>query len=53
MLIAADIYRPAAIDQLQTIGEQLNIPVFTMGGDQVSPVEIAKKKVGRSKRPKS
>lgn len=42
MLIAADIYRPAAIDQLQTIGEQLNIPVFTMG-DQVSPVEIAKK----------
>lgn len=40
MLVAADIYRPAAIDQLQTIGEQLDIPVFSMG-DQVSPVEIA------------
>ena len=40
MLIAADIYRPAAIDQLQTLGQQLDIPVFSMG-DQVSPVEIA------------
>ncbi len=30
-LIAADIYRPAAISQLQTIGKQLNIPVFDMG----------------------
>ena len=48
MLIAADVYRPAAIDQLQTIGEQLNIPVFTMG-DQVSPVEIAKKGVEEAK----
>jgi signal recognition particle subunit SRP54 len=48
MLIAADIYRPAAIDQLQTIGEQLNIPVFTMG-DQVSPVEIAKKGLEEAK----
>ena len=41
MLVAADVYRPAAIDQLQTIGKQLDIPVFSMG-DQVSPVEIAK-----------
>ncbi|SHE60401.1 signal recognition particle subunit FFH/SRP54 (srp54) [Atopostipes suicloacalis DSM 15692] len=48
MLIAADIYRPAAIDQLQTIGEQLNIPVFSMG-DQVSPVEIAKKGLEEAK----
>lgn len=40
MLIAADIYRPAAIDQLETLGKQLDIPVFSMG-DQVSPVEIA------------
>lgn len=41
MLVAADVYRPAAIDQLQTIGKQLDIPVFSMG-DKVSPVEIAK-----------
>lgn len=49
MLIAADIYRPAAIDQLQTIGEQLNIPVFSMG-DQVSPVEIAQKGLEEAKK---
>ncbi|MDN6292910.1 MAG: signal recognition particle protein, partial [Tetragenococcus halophilus] len=48
MLVAADIYRPAAIDQLQTIGEQLDIPVFSMG-DQVSPVEIAKKGLAEAK----
>lgn len=48
MLVAADIYRPAAIDQLQTIGKQLDIPVFSMG-DQVSPVEIAKKGLEEAK----
>lgn len=48
MLVAADVYRPAAIDQLQTIGQQLDIPVFTMG-DQVSPVEIAKKGLAEAK----
>lgn len=42
LLVAADIYRPAAIQQLQTIGNQLDMPVFTLG-DQVSPVEIAQK----------
>lgn len=31
MLIAGDIYRPAAIDQLETIGKQLDIPVYSMG----------------------
>ena len=41
LLVAADIYRPAAIKQLQVLGEQLNVPVFSQG-DQVSPVEIAK-----------
>lgn len=41
MLAALDIYRPAAIKQLQILGEQLDIPVFTMG-DQVNPVNIAK-----------
>ncbi len=41
LLVACDVYRPAAIKQLQVVGEQLGIPVFTMG-DTVSPVEIAK-----------
>lgn len=41
LLAAADIYRPAAIKQLQVLGEKTGIPVFSLG-DQVSPVEIAK-----------
>ncbi len=41
LLVAGDIYRPAAIKQLQVVGEKLDIPVFTMG-DKVSPVEIAR-----------
>ncbi len=41
LLVAGDIYRPAAIKQLQVLGEQLDIPVFTMG-DKHSPVDIAK-----------
>lgn len=48
MLVAADIYRPAAIDQLETIGRELNIPVFSMG-DQVNPVEIAEKGIQAAK----
>ncbi|MFT4413536.1 signal recognition particle protein [Fredinandcohnia humi] len=48
MLVAADIYRPAAIDQLQTLGKQLNMPVFSLG-DQVSPVEIAKQAIEKAK----
>jgi len=40
LLVAADIYRPAAITQLQVVGEKLNLPVFTMG--QQNPVDIAK-----------
>ncbi|MCQ2558327.1 MAG: signal recognition particle protein [Oscillospiraceae bacterium] len=40
LLAACDIYRPAAIKQLETVGAQLNIPVFQMG--QIDPVEIAK-----------
>ena len=42
LLAAGDVYRPAAIDQLCQIGNQIQVPVFTMGTD-VSPVEIAKK----------
>jgi signal recognition particle subunit SRP54 len=41
LLVAGDVYRPAAIKQLQILGEQLKTPVFSMG-DQVSPVDIAK-----------
>lgn len=40
LLVACDIYRPAAIDQLETVGSQLDIPVFQMG--QTDPVEIAR-----------
>ena len=41
LLVACDVYRPAAIKQLEIVGETLNIPVFSMGTD-VSPVKIAK-----------
>ncbi len=40
MLVAADIYRPAAIKQLQTLGERIDVPVFTLPGKK--PVQIAK-----------
>lgn len=39
LLVACDIYRPAAIQQLQTVGKQIDVPVYTEG-DQVSPKEI-------------
>lgn len=42
LLVACDIYRPAAIKQLQVVGDQYSIPVFEMG-NQTNPVEIAKK----------
>lgn len=42
LLVACDVYRPAAIKQLQVVGKTYNIPVFEMG-DSVSPVEISKK----------
>lgn len=47
MLVAGDVYRPAAIKQLQVLGDQLNIPVFSLG-DQVSPVEIAKQAMSKA-----
>jgi signal recognition particle subunit SRP54 len=49
LLAAADIYRPAAIKQLQVLGEQLEIPVFSLG-DQISPVDIAKAAVEHANR---
>ncbi|WP_316568496.1 signal recognition particle protein [Neobacillus sp. YIM B06451] len=48
LLVAADIYRPAAIKQLQTLGKQLDMPVFSLG-DQVSPVEIAKQAIAKAR----
>ena len=47
LLVAADIYRPAAIKQLQVLGEQINVPVFAMG--QNKPVDIAKAAVEHAK----
>lgn len=44
LLVACDVYRPAAIKQLQVVGEKLDIPVFTMG-DKESPVKIAEEGV--------
>lgn len=40
LLVAADVYRPAAIKQLLVLGEQINVPVFSMG--EQNPVDIAK-----------
>ena len=44
LLVAADVYRPAAIQQLETIGKQLSLPVFSKGTD-ISPVEIARQAI--------
>ncbi|MGX7014421.1 signal recognition particle protein [Vagococcus silagei] len=52
LLIAADVYRPAAIDQLKVIGQQLDIPVFDMGTD-VDPVEIVKQGLAQAKENKN
>ncbi len=48
LLAACDIYRPAAIKQLETVGAQLDIPVFQMG--QTDPVDIAKAAVEHAKK---
>lgn len=47
LLVACDIYRPAAIKQLQVLGEQTNLPVFSMG--QNNPVDIAKASLEHAK----
>ncbi|MBR4770198.1 MAG: signal recognition particle protein [Clostridia bacterium] len=49
LLVACDIYRPAAIDQLKIVGEAAGIPVFSLG-NKVSPVEIAKAGVEHAKK---
>ena len=47
MLVACDIYRPAAIDQLQVVGKQAGAPVFTLPG--AKPPEIARKALAHAK----
>ncbi len=48
LLVACDIYRPAAIKQLETVGKQLDIPVFQMG--TTNPVDIAKAAIEHAKK---
>ncbi|UJF25783.1 signal recognition particle protein [Planococcus sp. 107-1] len=48
LLVAADVYRPAAIQQLETIGKQLSLPVFSKGTD-ISPVEISRQAIEYAK----
>lgn len=48
LLVACDIYRPAAIKQLETVGAQLDIPVFQMG--QADPVDIARAAIAHAKK---
>ncbi len=47
LLVACDIYRPAAIEQLKVVGEQAGVPVFEMG--QRPPLEIAQKAIAHAK----
>lgn len=49
LLVACDIYRPAAIKQLEVVGEKVNIPVFNMG-DKQNPVNIAKASIEHGKK---
>ena len=44
LMVACDVYRPAAVKQLEVLGSQIQMPVFSMGTD-VNPVEIAKSAV--------
>lgn len=48
MLVAADVYRPAAIDQLKVLGEQIQVPVFAIESNK-NPVEIAQKGIEHAK----
>lgn len=48
LLVAGDVYRPAAITQLQVLGEQINVPVYTEPGNN-DPVKIAKEAIRQAK----
>ncbi|MEL6929400.1 MAG: signal recognition particle protein [Cyanobacteria bacterium J06600_6] len=47
LMVGTDVYRPAAIDQLQTLGQQIDVPVFEMGTD-ANPVEIARQGLAKA-----
>ena len=49
LLVACDIYRPAAIEQLQTNADKMDVPMFSMG-DKHSPVDIAKASIEHAKK---
>ncbi|SHI62028.1 signal recognition particle subunit FFH/SRP54 (srp54) [Tangfeifania diversioriginum] len=48
LLVAGDVYRPAAIDQLKVVGEQIDVPVYTEDGNK-DPVKIAKAAIKEAK----
>lgn len=48
LMVGTDVYRPAAIDQLLTLGDQIDVPVFEMGTD-ADPVEIARQGIAKAK----
>ncbi|MGK7873374.1 MAG: signal recognition particle protein [Xenococcaceae cyanobacterium] len=48
LMVATDVYRPAAIDQLVTLGKQIDVPVFELGTD-ADPVEIARQGLEKAK----
>ena len=48
LLVACDVYRPAAIDQLKVLAEQINVPVYTEEGNK-NPVEIAENAIRHAK----
>ncbi len=48
LMVATDVYRPAAIDQLVTLGQQIDVPVFELGTD-VNPVEIARQGIAKAR----
>lgn len=48
LFIAADVYRPAAIEQLEQVAQQIDVPVFQMGTD-VDPVELVKQGLAKAK----
>lgn len=49
MMVATDVYRPAAIEQLHTLGRQVDVPVFSLGTD-IKPPEIARKGIAEAKK---
>ena len=49
LLVACDVYRPAAIKQLEVVGDRVGVPVFSMG-DKINPVDIAKAALEHSKK---